>query len=304
MAGELTKRVAVAAVGIPIAVFVLYLGGRALAALLALIAALGAMEFMRIAKQREVVPVAWITIGGAVAFVIIAALRPTAALSSPWYWLLITAALLLSMTAVIWTRGVEGRPLASASATILGMLLTGGTLAYAVFLREALAHSPHRFAGGEMNSIALSKWAGFSLVAFPLAVTWINDTFAYFGGRKFGKHKLIPRVSPGKTREGTIAGLIGSVLTAVLYGHYVFEQWLGLPFGIVAGVIGGILISAGAVIGDLAESLLKREAGVKDSGTLLPGHGGVLDRFDALYFTLPIAYWFLYVVLQYGGGLA
>ena len=304
MAGELTKRVGVAAVGIPIAVLVLYLGGWALAALLAVIAALGAAEFLRIARQREVFPVTVLTIAGAVAFLVIAALRPTAALAAPWFWLLITSVLLLSTGAVIWTRGVEGRPLASGAATLLGILLTGGTLTYAIFLREALRYSPYRFAGGDTNALVMSKWAGFSVVAFPLAVTWINDTFAYFGGRKFGKHKLIARVSPGKTREGTIAGLIGSVLTAVLYGHFVFEQWLGLPFGMLAGVVGGVLISAGAVIGDLAESLLKREAGVKDSGALLPGHGGVLDRFDALYFTLPVAYWFLYVVLQYGGGVA
>ena len=135
-------------------------------------------------------------------------------------------------------------------------------------------------------------------------MTWINDTFAYFGGRKFGKHKLIPRISPGKTREGTLSGLAGSILTSYLYGHFVFEQWLGLPFGIIAGVVGGLLICVGATVGDLAESLLKREAGVKDSGSLLPGHGGVLDRFDALYFTLPIAYWFLYVVLRLGGGVS
>jgi phosphatidate cytidylyltransferase len=303
MAGELTKRVAVAAVGIPIAIVVLYIGGFALAALLAIIAGLGAGEFIRIAKQRDVVPIASATIAGAVLFIVIAAFRPSPLQSSPWFWLLMTALLLAAMSGVIWTRGVEGRPLASASATLLGVLLTGGTLTYAIFLREALAHSPYRFAGGDVNALVGSNWAGFSLVAFPLAVTWINDTFAYFGGRKFGKHKLIPRVSPGKTREGTIAGLIGSVLTAVLYGYFVFDQWLGLPFNPLYGVVGGILISMGAVVGDLAESLLKREAGVKDSGTLLPGHGGVLDRFDALYFTLPIAYWFLYFVLQFGGGL-
>lgn len=303
MAGELTKRVAVAAVGIPVAIVVLYLGGFALAGLLAIIAGLGASEFIRIAKQRDVVPIAWATIAGAVAFVVIAALRPSPLHASPWFWLLLTALLLIAMSGVIWTRGVEGRPLASAAATLLGVLLTGGTLTYAIFLREALVQSPYRFANGEMNALVQSNWAGFSLVAFPLAVTWINDTFAYFGGRKFGKHKLIPRVSPGKTREGTIAGLIGSVLTAVLYGYFVFDQWLGLPFNPLYGVIGGALLSAGAVVGDLAESLLKREAGVKDSGTLLPGHGGVLDRFDALYFTLPIAYWFLYFVLQFGGGV-
>jgi phosphatidate cytidylyltransferase len=304
MAGELTKRVAVAAVGIPVAVLVLYIGGWALAALLAVIAGLGAAEFLRIARQREIFPVTLITIVGAIAFVLIAAVRPAPVMAAPWFWLLLTAALLLAVSAVIWTRGVEGRPLSASAATLLGLLLTGGTLSYAIFLREALVRSPYRFGAGELNPLIASNWAGFSLVAFPLAVTWINDTFAYFGGRKFGKHKLIPRVSPGKTREGTIAGLIGSILTSVLYGRLVFDFWLGLEFGVLAGVIGGVLIAAGAVIGDLAESLLKREAGVKDSGTLLPGHGGVLDRFDALYFTLPIAYWFLYFVLRFGGGLA
>ncbi|HET9441571.1 MAG TPA: CDP-archaeol synthase [Longimicrobiales bacterium] len=304
MAGELTKRVAVAAVGIPLAILVLYIGGWVLGLLLALIAALGAAEFIRIARLREVFPVKVVAMGAAVAFVLIAVLRPTPVQSSPWFWLLVTAVLLLAMSAVIWTRGVEGRPLAASAATLLAPLLTGGTLTYAIYLREALAQSPYRFAHGELNALVGSNWAGFSLVAFPLAVTWIHDTFAYFGGRKFGRHKLIPRVSPGKTREGTIAGLIGAILTAVLYGQLVFEQWLGIPFGILAGILGGVLLAAGAVIGDLAESLLKREAGVKDSGTLLPGHGGVLDRFDALYFTLPIAYWFLHFVLQFGGGLS
>jgi phosphatidate cytidylyltransferase len=304
MAGELTKRVAVAAVGIPIAIVVLYFGGWALALLLAIIAGSGAAEFLRIARQRAVFPVAVATIGGAVAFVLIAALRPSPLQAAPWFWLLMTIMVLSAMSAVIWTRGVEGRPLSAAGATLLGVLLTGGTLTYAIFLRAALADSPYRFDAGELNTLVSSNWAGFSLVAFPLAVTWINDTFAYFGGRKFGKRKLIPRISPGKTREGTLAGLIGAILTSVLYGRFVFEFWLGLDFGIMAGIMGGVLISAAAVIGDLTESLLKREAGVKDSGTLLPGHGGVLDRFDALYFTLPIAYWFLYFVLRFGGGLA
>ncbi len=303
MAGELTKRVAVADIGIPFAILVLFLGGWIMGLVLAVIAAMGAAEFARIAEQREVFPVRAVAIGAAVLFLLIAVAFPAPAQAAPWFWLLITAALLIAMSLVIWTRGVEGRPLAASAATLLAPLLTGGTLTYIVFLRSALAQSPYRFQAGELNPLVLSNWAGFSLVAFPLAVTWIHDTFAYFGGRKFGRHKLIPRISPGKTREGTIAGLIGGVLTAVLYGHFVFGEWLGLPFGIGAGVLGGILLSAGAVIGDLAESLLKREAGVKDSGTLLPGHGGVLDRFDALYFTLPITYWLLHFVLNFGGGL-
>jgi phosphatidate cytidylyltransferase len=114
---------------------------------------------------------------------------------------------------------------------------------------------------------------------------------------------MIPRVSPAKTWEGTISGLAGAVITSVVYAQLVFSGWLGIDIGIVAAIIGGMLLSAGAVLGDLAESLLKREAGVKDSGTLLPGHGGVLDRFDALYFTIPLAYWFLFFVMRLGGGL-
>jgi phosphatidate cytidylyltransferase len=285
MASELTKRVAVAAVGIPIAVAVLWLGGAALMVLLMLIAALGAGEFIRIASKGDLFPPKYITVIGAAAFVGVATLLHTPAEAMPWYWLLTTVLVIASASTVIWTRGVEGKPLGSASAAVFAVLLTGGMLSYAIFLREGvMLHADAK--------------TGFSFVAYPLAVTWINDTFAYFGGRSFGKHKLIARVSPGKTVEGTISGLIGSILTSLVYTHFVFANTLGISIGVVAAVIGGVLLSIAAVVGDLAESLLKREAGVKDSGTLLPGHGGVLDRFDALYFTLPVAYWFLFFALQ------
>jgi phosphatidate cytidylyltransferase len=303
MSSELTKRVAVAAIGIPFAIFIIYLGGWPMAGVLALVAALGANEFIRIARSGGVEPQPLLTMGGAATFVLIAAALPTPARAAPWFWLLITALLIVGTTVVIWTRGVDGRPLAAAAAVLFGALLTGATLSYIVFLRGSLAHSPYRFNGGELDAFVTGSWAGFSMVAYPLAVTWINDTFAYFGGRALGRHKLIPRVSPGKTVEGTVSGLIGAILTSVLFAHFVFGEWLGIPVGVLAAIFGGVLLSAGAVLGDLAESLLKREAGVKDSGTLLPGHGGVLDRFDALYFTIPLAYWFLFFVMRLGGGL-
>lgn len=303
MAGELTKRIAVAAVGIPLAVVILYFGGWPLAVLLAAIASVGAAEFIRIARAGGVEPPPLLTMAGSAGIVLIAALLSTPVRATPWFWLLMTALLLTGTTSIIWTRGVEGRPLASGGAMLFAALLTGGTLCYAIFLREALAHSPYRFSGGELNDMAGGNWAGFSLVAFPLAVTWINDTAAYFGGRSLGRRKLIPRISPGKTVEGTLFGLAASVLTSVLYAKLVFADWLGIPIGFAAAVLGGVLLSAAAVLGDLAESLLKREAGIKDSGTLLPGHGGVLDRFDALFFTLPVAYWFLNFAMQLGGGL-
>ena len=189
--------------------------------------------------------------------------------------------------------------------TLFGALLTGGTLAYALFLRGLpvpvlLATESGEVAGA--SALAPRPWAGAALVFFPLALTWLNDTGAYFAGRVWGRRKLIPAVSPGKTVVGAIAGLLVSVVGGAAYAAGIFDAWLHVPFPVVAGALGGAVVSVVAQVGDLAESLLKREAGVKDSGGLLPGHGGLLDRCDALFFTVPVAYWFIRVVLPVLGG--
>jgi phosphatidate cytidylyltransferase len=126
------------------------------------------------------------------------------------------------------------------------------------------------------------------LVFFPLVVTWVCDIAAMFGGRAIGGPKLAPTVSPGKTRSGSLAGVAGGLLVAPLFGAAIFPRvgieiplWQLLAIAAVLGIIGQA--------GDLAESLLKREAGVKDSSHLIPGHGGVLDRLDSLYFVVPVA---------------
>lgn len=284
MANELAKRVAVAAIGIPIAIFVLYQGGWLLALLLSVIVVLGTLEFARIARQKEVQPQTFVMALFGVAFIVIAAIQPNPMSSAPWFFFLVTLLVIVSASVVIWTRGVAGHPLASAGATIFGAILLGGTLCYIIFMRESQRE----------------PLDGLLLVFYPLAVTWINDTFAYFGGRTFGKHKMIPKVSPGKTWEGTFSGLIGSIITSAVYSRLVFENRLDMPIPIYAAALAGALLSVGAVVGDLAESLLKREAGVKDSGTLLPGHGGVLDRFDALFFTIPLAFWFIVFMIALG----
>jgi len=120
-----------------------------------------------------------------------------------------------------------------------------------------------------------------------LAIVWLADTAAYFAGRRFGRHKLAPSVSPGKTWEGVAGGLLGVALYLLLL------QWAGWrETGPLAGAAGWALaltLTALSVLGDLFESLVKRQAGAKDSGTLLPGHGGVLDRIDGLTSTLPVA---------------
>ncbi len=126
---------------------------------------------------------------------------------------------------------------------------------------------------------------GPKLVFFLTLVVWLGDTGAYYVGRRFGKRKLSPQISPKKTVEGLLGGIAASVITAVVIHFTFFPQ-----FQLVHAVAVGIVLSITGVIGDLAESMWKRSAGVKDSGTLLPGHGGFLDRFDSIFFTAPILY--------------
>jgi phosphatidate cytidylyltransferase len=125
-------------------------------------------------------------------------------------------------------------------------------------------------------------------VFIVLVVTWGNDTSAYFAGRFFGKHKLYPQVSPNKTWEGFFGGMFGSIAMLMAAHQWLFPT-LAVVDGLVIGVLGGFLGPAG----DLCESMLKRSMGVKDSGQAIPGHGGMLDRIDALIFNAPMVY--LYV---------
>jgi len=125
-------------------------------------------------------------------------------------------------------------------------------------------------------------------IFFLLAVIFTGDTCALYGGQLFGTHKLSPSISPGKTVEGTIAGLVGGCLGGLIFGMLVFPHFAK----IVLFLFSGILTVLGQ-LGDLWESALKRKAMVKDAGTLLPGHGGLLDRLDSLLFTSPLLYYFL-----------
>jgi phosphatidate cytidylyltransferase len=307
-ASNLVQRVAVAAVGIPVAVVAIYLGGWVLGVLLAAFAALGALELYRLAAAAGIRALELPGALAAAGFVLIAAARPSLAGAAPALWLLAVVLLLLTLLAAIWTRGVDGRPLGAAAVTVFGALYAGGTLAFALFLRHLLPDTAPAFAplvpaGAGLGAARPGAMTGAALLFFPIALTWVNDSFAYFGGRRFGRRKLIPAVSPNKTVAGSVAGILGTVPVGALYAALVLEGWAGLPFGPVHGALCAALIAVLAQVGDLAESLLKREAGVKDSGALLPGHGGVLDRFDALYCTIPAGYLYLAAVLA-GGSAA
>lgn len=129
--------------------------------------------------------------------------------------------------------------------------------------------------------------AGCALVWVLFACTWASDTFAYFVGSAIGSHKLASSISPGKTVEGFLGSIVGTILTAVVVGTIIF----GLP--LIKMAVAGFVLALAATLGDLVESVLKRFAGVKDSGFFLPGHGGALDRFDSLLYTAPTFYYFV-----------
>ena len=129
--------------------------------------------------------------------------------------------------------------------------------------------------------------AGCALIWVLFACTWASDTFAYFVGSAIGSHKLASSISPGKTVEGFLGSIVGTILTAIIVGTIIF----GLP--LVKMAVAGFILAIVATLGDLVESVLKRFAGIKDSGFFLPGHGGALDRFDSILYTAPTFYYFV-----------
>ena len=271
---ELATRVVSALVLAPVALGVIYLGGLPLATFLAAVSVGCAWEFFRLARATGVDPIDPIgmPLAGALPLAAYSATvgiyRPSLALPA--------AALLVVLGAVIWVRGTAGRPLGSAAATILGILYTGGLLSFGYGLRE------HPYAVGDR--------AGTALVAFPLVLTWASDIGAYFVGRAIGGRKLIPAVSPGKTVSGALGGLAVTIIAAWAYVRFVLTPTALLTMTLVGSLLFGAVISIAAQVGDLVESLFKREANVKDSSRLIPGHGGLLDRLDSLLFVLPVAY--------------
>lgn len=288
-AGELSKRVAVAVVGIPLALLLVYLGGWVLGAVLAALAALAALELFRLAETRGTRPFATLGAGAAAFFVLAAAGARTVSGASPWLWGAAVAVFVAGSAAAVWRRGGGGAPLASAAITVAGALYTGGTLAFAVFLRH-LPDGVGEFAAASLASGG-GRWPGTALLVLPLVVTWAADTAAYFAGRRWGKRKLIPAVSPGKTWVGAVAGLATAAGVAAAYSGLVLVRFPPYGMDAAVGALAGVVMGLAALVGDLVESLFKREAGVKDSGRLLPGHGGILDRLDALFFSIPVAYW-------------
>jgi phosphatidate cytidylyltransferase len=278
MASNLLRRVAFAIVAIPLALAVTWYGGLPLAFLVALASALGARELFDLAARQGTRP------PRAFGLVSAAALAPItyATMVAPDVRAFVLAAwpylfavwLMGLLTSVLATRSPAEKPIEAVGVTLLAVAYTAALPAYLIGIRH--------------TQFAERSWAAAWLVFFPLVVTWVCDTAAMFGGRTFGGPKLAPTISPGKTRSGAAAGIVGGLLVAPIFGAMVFPRF-GMEVSLWQLLVMAGLLAVVGQIGDLAESLFKRQAGVKDSSQLIPGHGGVLDRLDSLYFVIPAA---------------
>jgi phosphatidate cytidylyltransferase len=293
LSSELARRVSFGVVAAPVTVAIVVQGGAALAALLAVASAIAAWEFFRMARATGLTPLenTGILIAGLTPLVVHARYlqlyQPDASIGVVS---LASVVMLLVLSLAIWTRGVNGKPIGAVSATVFGAAYTGGMLTFAYAIRyHEYAFAPAQVTLGEWT---FSVASGGLLLLLPVLATWASDTGAYAVGRTIGRHKLIPSVSPGKTIEGTIGGLAASVLVTWLWTNGLLRPaaHLGFRWQAIGMILFGVLVSVAAQVGDIAESLLKRDAGVKDSSTLIPGHGGVLDRVDSLLFVFPISY--------------
>lgn len=256
----MAQRVLVAIIGAPLLLALAYAGGWPFVAGVSLLAAVGWHELAGMLAMREIRVSHGIGLPAIVAFIVIAGFG-LPALSQA----LVAATVVAALAWVVMSGGKFS--FSDAAATVFGALYAGFLFGFMVLLRER----------------------SFAIVALVLAVTWAADSMAYFTGLAFGKHKLAPRISPGKSVEGAVGGVVGALLVGAAGGPLA-----GLSVG--TGVLLGALAGTAGPIGDLAESGIKRWCGVKDSGTILPGHGGVLDRFDSLLFVAPCVYYLLTLI--------
>lgn len=272
MSRNLAVRIGFAVPAIALSLWVLWLGGWVLATVVAILGVLGTREVYDFARREGIEPLEWI---GFVA----AGAAPLAT-----YWVksyaewepvvYVSAVWLLVVLVIADARGPERRPLEAVAVTVFGSLYASALLSFLVAIR----HGPHSDAHPR-GSVAL--------VVLPLAATWVCDTCAMAAGALFGGPRLAPVLSPRKTWAGAIGGMVGALVTALVYGPLVLDRVaLHLSRGQLVAV--GALVAGAAQVGDVTESLFKREAGVKDSSALIPGHGGVLDRLDSLYFVVPV----------------
>lgn len=245
---------------------VLYFGGYVLLAACFIVAVVGVYEFFKGFHALEVKPCYPIAVASAVGLYAINLFSD----NQSWYMLWLFASVLASL---LYLFKIDDRKLEDAMATIVGIVYVV-FFSYHVLLVEQT---------GDKTGILI--W----LIVFSAFGT---DICAYFAGVTLGKHKLCPKISPKKSIEGSIGGILGSMLLCGLFGYFAANEYM--VHCIVIGFLGGIV----SQFGDLTASIFKRKMGIKDYGNLIPGHGGILDRFDSVLFTAPLVYYYIVLVIQ------
>lgn len=270
---SLPWRVASAVVFLPVLYLLVRQGGLFFFAFVALQIALGLWEFYGLMTAQGLRPYRVLGTGAgvAVAWFVFAGL--------PTHANLFLTAFVVGVMALELLRPRE-QGVAPMSVTLFGVLYVGWLSAHLLYLRELPA------------SLGLPYDAGAAFVFLVFVPTWACDTAAYGVGMAFGRHRLLPSVSPKKSVEGSLGGLAAALAAALLAKAWFapFLSWLD------AGIL-GLAVGIFAQVGDLAESLLKRTSNAKNSGEMIPGHGGVLDRFDSLFFTAPLVFYYLKLVV-------
>jgi phosphatidate cytidylyltransferase len=293
---DLPARLLTAAVLVPAVIALVVVGGLPYLAAVIFFVVLGQREFYRMIEEKGAHPLVSYGLAGG------AALPLVAYLGSEYHATILMTATLLAVMIRQVGKDQIAEALVSISGTFFGVFYVGWLLAHAVVLRNfhsaVIAH--YGRAGAEQLGIVPDT--GIFLMLFCLTAVVLCDAGAYFAGRRFGRRKLAPRISPGKTVEGSVGGLAAGTLGA-LAAKGIFDLfWPALsdPLGWRAAAVMGFLVSVAGMTGDLIESLLKRDAQTKDSGQVLPGMGGIMDRIDSPLLGIPVMYYLMifYIFLQ------
>lgn len=270
------KRVLTAVVGIPAAIYIIQYGQWLFAATVTFLALVCWHELYHMLRRQKIELAYFV---GFIAILLLLGCAWIGNMEETIGVLFFTILVVLSKL-IIAARNFT---LKQAAFTLFGVFYIGMTFSYLLWLRFIDAGSYFNTFWGTISSGVVYIW-------LPFIGTWANDTFAFFVGSALGKHKLCPAISPGKTVEGAVGGIAGSLLALIGIGS-VFA--LPLEHSIVIGLLVGIF----APLGDLTESAIKRFCDVKDSGKALPGHGGILDRFDSIMFAAPVVYYYVRILL-------
>ena len=262
----------------------LYSGNWVLGVPLSVLAAMGTQEVYRLAAHTGVGPFRLTGATGAAALVLAGTWQGTFVAFAPWALIIVGTVMITSLILAVVNRRATGGPLGAVSITMTGCLYCGFSLSFV----PLTLMFPATEGWGETVG---APWLGVAVIALPLATTWIGDAVAFFVGTKWGKQKLAPSISPNKTWLGSWSGLVATIAVGVVWYFVTSPYLVGMPINsfLMAGLVGAVL-GLSAQVGDLVISVFKREAGVKDTGTIFPGHGGILDRIDSIAFTVPVSY--------------